>query len=178
MLNYSYMHAKATRHSGGFTLIELMIVISIVAILVALAVPAYQEFSIRAKFTECMVSAAPAKLAVSEYRSTTGQWPPDMNVAALSDNGISRYCSGFDLYDPAVGSFQINVNETAIHPGLGQIQPQLTSQFTNFANIAWRCSRGSTEGAGVEVFTVHMPGYVNRTSFVFPRYLVRSVIPG
>lgn len=146
MLNYSYLHAKSTRRSGGFTLIELMIVISIVAILVALAVPAYQEYSTRAKITECMVSAAPAKLAVSEYRSTTGQWPTDMDVAALSDNGISRYCSGFDVYDPAVGSFQINVNETAIFPSLGQIQPQLTPQATSLSTISWRCSRGATGG--------------------------------
>lgn len=150
MLNYRHLHTNRTSRSGGFTLIELMIVISIVAILVALAVPAYQEYSTRAKVTECMVSAAPAKLAVSEYRSTTGQWPPDMNVAALSDNGISRYCSGFDLYNPAVGSFQINVNETSIHPGLGQIQPQLTPQVTNSANIAWRCSRGSTEAQALK----------------------------
>ncbi len=150
MLNYRDLHTNRTSRSGGFTLIELMIVISIVAILVVLAVPAYQVYSIRAKITECMISAAPAKLAVSEYRSSTGQWPPDMNVAALSGNGISGYCSGFDGYDPAVGSFQINVNETAIHPALGQIQPQLTPQQTNFAIIAWRCSRGSTVGQGLK----------------------------
>ena len=121
-----------------------MIVVALVAILAALAVPAYQEYSTRAKVTECMVSAAPAKLAVSEYRSTTGQWPADMEIAALSDNGESRYCSGFDVYDPAVGSFQINVNETAIFPTLGQIQPQLTPKATSFSTIAWRCSRGGT----------------------------------
>jgi len=144
MLNYRYSLACSKRRSGGFTLIELMIVISIVAILVALAVPAYQEYSTRAKVTECMLHGAPAKLAVSEYRSTTGQWPPNMSVAALSGNGVSKYCSGFDLYDPAVGSFQINVNEIAIYPTLGQIQPQLTPQITSFTTIAWRCSRGAT----------------------------------
>jgi len=120
MLNYKDFFALNNRRSGGFTLIELMIVISIVAILVTLAVPAYQEYSSRAKITECMVAAAPAKLAVSEYRSATGEWPADMNVAALSSNGVSRYCSGFTGYDPAVGSFQINVNELAIYPTLGQ----------------------------------------------------------
>jgi prepilin-type N-terminal cleavage/methylation domain-containing protein len=147
MLNYKDSHAIKKRRSDGFTLIELMIVISIVAILVALAVPAYQEYTIRAKVTECMVGGAPAKLAVSEYRSTTGEWPPNMDVAALSSNGISQYCSGFAGYVALTGSFQINVNELAVHPGLGQIQPQLTPQATSFATIAWRCSRGATAPA-------------------------------
>lgn len=151
MLNYtdlsSNLSVSQRYPSAGFTLIELMIVISIVAILVALAVPAYQEYGIRAKVTECMVAAAPAKLGVSEFRSTTGQWPVDMDAAALSGNGVSRYCSGFAAYDSAVGSFQINVNEAAVHPGLGQVQPQLTPQVTSSINIAWYCSRGGTSAA-------------------------------
>lgn len=144
MLNYRKLPAIQIRRAGGFTLIELMIVISVIAILVALAVPAYQEYNTRAKVTECMVGAAPAKLAVSEYMSTTGQWPPSMEAAGLSSNGESRFCSGFDSYDPAVGSFQINVNEPAVFPSLGVIQPQLTPQATSVSTIAWRCSRGAT----------------------------------
>jgi len=147
MLNCEKPFVLKTRRSGGFTLIELMIVIAIVAILVTLAIPAYQEYNIRAKVTECMVGAAPAKLAVSEYMSTVGSWPPDMDKAALSSGNISKYCSGFDGYDPAVGSFQINVNELAIYPTLGQIQPQLTPQVTSVTTIAWRCSRGATAPA-------------------------------
>jgi type IV pilus assembly protein PilA len=147
MLSYQNPYVKRKRRSRGFTLIELMIVISIIAILVALAVPAYQEYNIRAKGTECMVGAAPAKLAVSEYMSTVGSWPPNMDVAALSSNNFSKFCSGFDGYDPLVGSFQINVNESAIYPTLGQIQPQLTPQVTSVTTIAWRCSRGATAPA-------------------------------
>jgi type IV pilus assembly protein PilA len=147
MLSYTNLQFSKKRRSGGFTLIELMIVISVVAILVALAVPAYQEYNIRAKVTECMVGAAPAKLAVSEYMSTVGDWPPNMDVAALSSNGISKYCAGFDGYDPSVGSFQINVNESEIYPTLGQLQPQLTPQVTSVTTIAWRCSRGATAPA-------------------------------
>ncbi|NNK52653.1 MAG: prepilin-type N-terminal cleavage/methylation domain-containing protein, partial [Xanthomonadales bacterium] len=54
------------RVSKGFTLIELMIVIAIVAILLALALPAYQDYTIRAKVTEGLSVAASPKLAVSE----------------------------------------------------------------------------------------------------------------
>ena len=144
MLNNTAPFVCNKRQSGGFTLIELMIILSIVAILVTLAIPAYQQYNIRAKVAECMIGGAPAKLAVSEYMSTTGQWPPDMDVAALSSNGITKYCSGFTGYDAAVGSFQINVNEAAIYPTLGQLQPQLTPQVTGVTTIAWRCSRGAT----------------------------------
>jgi type IV pilus assembly protein PilA len=144
MLRYQESFVLIKRRSGGFTLIELMLVISIIAILVALAVPAYQEYSTRAKVTECMVGAAPAKLAVSEYMSTVGSWPPDMDSAALSSGNVSKYCSGFASYDRLTGSFQINVNELAIYPTLGTVQPQLTPQVTSVTTISWRCSRGAT----------------------------------
>ena len=144
MLSYKDPHVLKSRRSGGFTLIELMLVIAVVAILVTLAVPAYQQYSTRAKITECMVGAAPAKLAISEYMSTVGSWPPDMDAAALSSNNSSKYCSGFANYDPVTGSFQINVNELAIYPTLAQVQPQLTPQLTSTTLISWHCSRGAT----------------------------------
>lgn len=54
------------RHAEGFTLIELMIVIAILGILIAIALPAYQDYSIRTKNTECLHIAAGAKIAVGE----------------------------------------------------------------------------------------------------------------
>ena len=57
------------RLQRGFTLIELMIVIAIVAILVALAVPAYSDYSIRAKVSECIAAAAVPKINISEYKN-------------------------------------------------------------------------------------------------------------
>ena len=65
---------KSHAGSKGFTLIEIMIAIAIVAILVAMAVPAYHDYTIRSKITECINSAAVPKVTFSEYKQTLGAY--------------------------------------------------------------------------------------------------------
>ncbi|HET9208221.1 MAG TPA: pilin, partial [Burkholderiaceae bacterium] len=60
------------RVQQGFTLIELMIVVAIIGILAAVALPAYQDYTTRAKVSEVIVMASPAKLAVAESASSLG----------------------------------------------------------------------------------------------------------
>ena len=73
------------RTQAGFTLIELMIVIAILGILAAIAIPAYQDYSIRAKISEAINTASPAKLAVSEYYQSEGALPTNRTEAGTSD---------------------------------------------------------------------------------------------
>lgn len=136
---------KAKLH--GFTLIELMIAIAIVAILVAMAVPAYRDYTIRAKIGECVNGAAVAKVSISEYRQSLGAWPPSLVEAGLSNSGTSSYCTALSNYQPSTGAFTIDVNEAAVDGilAIDSIAPALTPSPTSSSIINWRCSRGSTQ---------------------------------
>ena len=67
----------------GFTLIELMIVIAIVGILSAVALPAYQDYTVRAKFSEIFAIAGEMKTSYTEYQMTTGDAPATVAVAGI-----------------------------------------------------------------------------------------------
>lgn len=84
--------------ASGFTLIELMIVIAIISILVALALPAYLEYSIRSKNGECLNVASGAKLTVAESFQSNGTFPADNATAGFEFIG-SKYCSSIVITD-------------------------------------------------------------------------------
>ncbi|HEZ4908961.1 TPA: pilin [Neisseria meningitidis] len=68
----------------GFTLIELMIVIAIVGILAAVALPAYQDYTARAQVSEAILLAEGQKSAVTEYYLNHGKWPGDNSSAGVA----------------------------------------------------------------------------------------------
>ena len=86
----------------GFTLIELMIVVAIIGILAAIAIPAYQDYTIRSKVSEALVAAAPAKTAVSEYYISQGNMPPTVADAGFEVNIDSQYVQSVTM--PATGA--------------------------------------------------------------------------
>jgi type IV pilus assembly protein PilA len=80
-------------HARGFTLIELMIVIAILGILLAIAIPAYSDYTIRSKVAEGLIVATGAKSAVTETRQSTSVWPTSNQIAGIDDTINSTYVS-------------------------------------------------------------------------------------
>lgn len=73
----------------GFTLIELMIVVAIIGILAAIALPAYQDYTARAQVSEAFTSTAGVRTALSEYAQTNGAYPDANTTPAVADLAVT-----------------------------------------------------------------------------------------
>jgi type IV pilus assembly protein PilA len=84
----------------GFTLIELMIVVAIIGILAAVALPAYQDYTARSKITEVMLQVSSCKGAVSEFLQSNASFPADADAAGCSSTAETKYMAAGMAVDP------------------------------------------------------------------------------
>ena len=131
----------------GFTLIELMIVVAIIGILASIAIPAYQDYTIRAQVSEGLTLSASAKLAVSEYYTDRGVWPADNAEAGLEDGTkiIGNYVVSIEVSGPIITVTYGNRSNARID---GQAVTLTVADATG--SLIWDC-------AGAGIANKHLP---------------------
>lgn len=131
------MNMKAQQ---GFTLIELMIVIAIIGILAAVALPAYQDYTTRAKVSEGLSLAAAAKTAASEHYMSKGHFPAN-NTSAGYSSPDTNYVSGVVIGNDGV--ITVTYKEAA---GVEDGKTLDLSPVTGSGSVQWKCRPGQSDG--------------------------------
>jgi len=130
----------------GFTLIELMIVIAIVGILAAVALPAYQDYTIRARMAEPLALLGEAKNSVTEYYIATGNLPATAEVAGVRET-IGTTLVDTMAFDQASGNITVTLTSAADWGGAGGQSVVLSLVSTAGGTLEYACR----PGAGMEV---------------------------
>jgi type IV pilus assembly protein PilA len=135
---------RLPKRQGGFTLIELMIVIAIIGILAAVALPAYQDYTTRARVSEAITMAAPAKTAVSETASSLGSLAAVTAVnSGYNFPGATAFVTGVAITD-ATGVVTVTMNAGAAGLAAGQNVLVMTPTDVGGGQLTWVCGGGAT----------------------------------
>lgn len=162
----------------GFTLIELMIVVAIIGILAAIAIPAYQDYTIRSQVTEGLNLAGAVKAAVAESYANTGAWPASLVEAGITEaDGTTatppsgKYVDEITITDGTIFiryGRQANSNITDSATNLLTLRPRISSND----DVVWLCGYNAGPATGLEDPTSGASDATATT--VNPKYLPQS----
>lgn len=131
----------------GFTLIELMIVVAIIGILAAIALPAYQDYANRAKVSEVVVAADACKTAVTEYYATAGTLPTDASQAGCVTDP-TKYVSALTV---SGGTISVTAQSTGA-AGIDTRTLAFVPTSSAGGTLNWACN-----GAGTTIDAKYRP---------------------
>ncbi|HJY37309.1 MAG TPA: pilin [Steroidobacteraceae bacterium] len=143
----------------GFTLIELMIVVAIIGILAAIAIPAYQDYTIRTQVSEGLTLAASAKAAVSEWYAQNGDAPLDRIEAGLGATDTPTDTQGNYVSQLAVANGVITITYSNVAPQranqkINGATLTLVPYVSTDGSVSWKCrATGSVATPGGSIMT-------------------------
>ena len=146
------------RIQQGFTLIELMIVIAIVGILAAVALPAYQDYTVRAKLAEALARGSEAKTSVTEFFAAKGRMPVAASIAEVFSTEAAGIVDNVDFVrtDNSNGEILITISPsdvtalTAMTNVIG-----FSGHATTSGVVEWTCGKA---GGATSVLAKYRPG--------------------
>jgi type IV pilus assembly protein PilA len=136
----------------GFTLIELMIVVAIVGILAAIALPPYQSYVIRSKVSEALAAMGACKTSIADYVSNRGSLPTDLTASGCA-NSTTQYVNGVDVTDGVVTVTLRSLTELGAASGATlTLTPAAVS--ANLSVTTWTCA----SAGGSPIPPKYLPG--------------------
>jgi len=144
------------RNQQGFTLIELMIVVAIIAILAAIAIPLYLNYTAQAEGSEATTLADGAKTAIVAYYNENGTFPVANTSAGVA---ASKSISGKYVFSVSIAN---GVITSTFKSGVGVAKPIrgahiILSPYTNAGSVAWTCKVTNSSGGGSTSMYKYVP---------------------
>ena len=127
----------------GFTLIELMIVIAIIGILAAIALPAYQDYTVRAKMSEPIAALSEAKLSYTEFYSSNGTVPNNNNQAGVKTDRTGKILETITITAGGASEIITALVRDGIVPGTTAATIVLSGDTQPDGTIVWKCKPGN-----------------------------------
>lgn len=137
------------QNQQGFTLIELMIVVAIIGILAAIAIPSYQDYTARAQVSEAVNLTGGFKTPLAEVYQTQGEYPATINLTSLGTTTAGKYVGKVELKRDKTNAVTITATMKNSAPAAGPIQNKTLLLKTTDGGAFWTCEKGTLDSKHV-----------------------------